>query len=549
MDMRKALVWFVAFTTLGSGLVNIYSVIGDNLPERSAVLEKFFPLEFLQLSRSLVLVIGFALVISSVNIYKRKRRAFWVVAALACLSILFHLTKGIDYEEASLSLALLGVLFVARRSFTVRSSLPDLRLAAVRAFIAALVVTAYGVAGFWLLDEMEFGINFHIGDAFRRTVAVMSLVGNPRLAPQTRYAAWFADSLYMLTFTAIAYAGLALFRPVIYRFRTLPQERARAAKILEAHGRSSLDYFKLWSDKSYYFSASGNSFLAYAVGNSYAMALADPVGVEEEIEPLVRAFVGFCQDNDWSVAFHQTLPDLLPVYQRLGFRKLKIGDEATVDLTRFSLEGKEHKKLRSNVNKFEKEGVRFVKYEPPIADEVLRQARAVSDDWLRIPGRRERTFSLGLFDLNYIRQTPLVAALDKDGRMVAFANRIPSYRQGEATIDLMRHQTDAPNGTMDYLFTKLCQLCKEEGYKTFSLGLAPLTGFTEHEQVSPEERAVHFFLQHLNFLFSYAGLRQYKAKFADSWEPRYLIYQNVLRLPQVALTLTKVSELKGVRHR
>ncbi|MEJ7708385.1 MAG: hypothetical protein WKF84_00615 [Pyrinomonadaceae bacterium] len=164
MDMRKALVWFVAFTTLGSGLVNIYSVIGDSLPQRSAVLREFFPLEFLQLSRSLVLVIGFALVISSVNIYKRKQRAYWIVAALACFSILFHLAKGIDYEEASLSFALLVVLFVARRSFTVRSSLPDLRLAAVRAFIALLIVMLYGVAGFWLLDEVEFGINFHLGE-------------------------------------------------------------------------------------------------------------------------------------------------------------------------------------------------------------------------------------------------------------------------------------------------------------------------------------------------------------------------------------------------
>src|SRR6185503_3544220 len=107
---------------------------------------------------------------------------------------------------------------------------------------------------------------------------------------------------------------------------------------------------------------------------------------------------------------------------------------------------KKHKKLRSNLNKLEKEGVRFVKYEAPIADEVLRQAKSVSDDWLRISGRRERSFTLGLFDADYIRRTPLVAALDKEGRMIAFANRIPSYRQGEATIDLMRHRTDAPNG-------------------------------------------------------------------------------------------------------
>jgi lysylphosphatidylglycerol synthetase-like protein (DUF2156 family) len=52
----------------------------------------------------------------------------------------------------------------------------------------------------------------------------------------------------------------------------------------------------------------------------------------------------------------------------------------------------------------------------------------------------------------------------------------------------------------------------------------------------------------MGFLFSYSGLRHYKAKFADEWEPRYLIYQSVLALPQVALALTKVSELRWARR-
>ena len=74
--------------------------------------------------------------------------------------------------------------------------------------------------------------------------------------------------------------------------------------------------------------------------------------------------------------------------------------------------------------------------------------------------------------------------------------------------------------------------------------MAPLDGFREGEEPGPEERALHYFLRRMGFLFSYSGLRRYKAKFADEWEPRYLIYQGVLALPQVALALTKVSELR-----
>jgi phosphatidylglycerol lysyltransferase len=548
-ERKSPLVWLVTLVTLGSGILNIYSVINNSLPERMSLLLKFLPFDFLQLSRTLTLVIGFALVVSSTNVFNRKRRAFHVVALLAAFSIIFHLTKGVDYEEASLSLVLLGVLYLARREFTVRSGLPDFRLAAMRGTVALALLFLYGVGGFWLLDEVEFNFNFHVADAVSATFAVISLAGDPGLTAQTAYAVWFARSVYLLTFVAVAYTGLALFLPVVYRFRTLPRERARAAALLERYGRSSIDYFKLWSDKAYYFSATGNCFIAYAVGGNTAVALGDPVGSEDEVETTIQGFAKLCRGNDWHIAFHQALPDFIDVYQKLGFRKLKIGDEASVDLTTFSLEGKERKNLRAVVNRFEREGVRLEQFAPLVPAGVLQQAHKVSDDWLRLPGKRERTFSLGLFDENYVRQTPVVAMFNSDGEMLAFVNRIPAYVKGEATIDLMRHRTDAPNGTMDFLFTKLFLMCREEGYEKFSLGLAPLAGFTDHMQRTAEERAVHFFLHHLNFLFNYAGLRQYKAKFAPSWEPRYLIYRHAHELPRIAYALTRVGELHQGKRR
>ena len=87
------------------------------------------------------------------------------------------------------------------------------------------------------------------------------------------------------------------------------------------------------------------------------MVLGDPVGPEAEIEPTIQRFVEYCTNNDWRVAFHQALPDFLPIYQKLGFRKLKIGDDAIVDLPNFTLDGKEAKKLRHEVNQLEKQGV------------------------------------------------------------------------------------------------------------------------------------------------------------------------------------------------
>lgn len=539
---RSVLVWLAALVTLGSGLVNLYSVIGPSLPERRAVLRELFPLDFLHLSRFLTLLIGFALVVASINIYKRKRRALQMVLLLGCLSVMFHLTKGLDYEEAAFSMVLVGLLVLERRHFTVRSSIPDLRLGFVRLGAALVVAFAYGVAGFWFLDPREFGINFDIIESVRLTWSFLSFAGDPRIVPHTHYAAWFLDSLYMIAVTAIGYSLFAVFRPVVYHFATLPHERARAAELVSRHGRTAQDYYKSWPDKSFYFSPSENCFIAYRVGANFAVALADPVGPEEEIEPTARGFAEFCRENDWRVAFYQTLPDFLETYRRLGFRKLKVGDDAIVDLLQFNLDGKGMKKVRYTCNQMDKAGIRARLYNPPVLDSIVAQCAEVSDDWLQIPGRRERAFTLGHFEEGYVRSTPVLTAEDNAGKVLAFVNRVPSFHRGEATIDLMRHRRDAPNGMMDFLFVRLFQLCKEEKFQRFNLGLAPMAGFQEREDASLEERAIHNFFQNLNFLFSFSGLRQYKAKFASFWEPRYAVYRNPLDLPRLARALGKISQ-------
>ncbi len=322
-----------------------------------------------------------------------------------------------------------------------------------------------------------------------------------------------------------------------------PQERLRAKEILSLHGRASLDFFKLWPDKSYFFNSRGDCLIAYSVAANLAIALGDPVGPEEEIAATVAGFRRYCEDNGWGVAFYQTSPDFLPVCRRLGFKKLKIGDTAIVDLTGLNLESHAMKYFRHKIRQLEHGGVRIRHYDAPISDETFGKLKEVSDEWLRIPGRRERAFSLGRFEPGYIRSTRVVTAEDTEGRVLAFVNRIPSYRAGEATVDLMRHRADAPNGIMDYLFVKLMLRCKEEGFTRFNLGMAPMAGFREREEAGAAERAVHLFFQRFNFLFSFGGIKRYKAKFATDWEPCYAIFRSPLDLPKFGIALNKVSKL------
>lgn len=542
MRARKPVI-AAAIATFGSGAVNLVSLMSPALPGRAAILKSIFPLEFLAISRFATLVLGFALILSSLNVYKRKRRAFVVVCTLSVASILFHLTKGIDYEEALFSLALLTLLWIERRQFTVASGPPAWTTALLRLAIGGAVAFAYGAIGFWMLERREFGINFGWRQAAANSGRALTL-SDLTLIPRTHHAGFFLESLTAMSAVAVAYACYQLFRPALYRLHIAPQERVRAEELARRYGRSALDYFKLWPDKSLFFSTSGRAFLSYAVGGGFAIVLGDPVGPDADVAALVCEFAAFCDGQDWRLAFYQTLPDHLPAYTRLGFKRLKIGDDAVVELARFDLNGSAHKKERAVIRKLEHAGVSVHWYEPPLDDRLLDQLQQVSDEWLQIPGRRERRFTLGLFDREYIRGTPVATAELPDGTALAFVNLIESFHRDEATIDLMRRRAQAPNGVMDYLLIHVMLRARELGYARFNLGMVPMAGFGEHEDASAEERVVHGFFQQLNFIFSYRGLKAYKAKFATAWEPRFLIYRTVFDLPRVPLALARVSELR-----
>jgi phosphatidylglycerol lysyltransferase len=267
------------------------------------------------------------------------------------------------------------------------------------------------------------------------------------------------------------------------------------------------------------------------------------VGPEEEIEDTVRSFLRLCKDNAWRVAFCQVLPDLLPFYARVGFAVLKIGEVAVVDLSQFATQTVERREFRRARRRFRQLGYTVIRHLPPHSPALLEVVQQVSDEWLALPGRRERGFTLGRFERSYLGETPLVALHDATGRLVTFANEVPAYRPGEATIDLMRHRLEIPHGAMDYLLMELMLLLRSEGYQAFNLGLAPFAGVGDRPGATLQEYALHQLFEHLNRYFSYKGLRHYKAKFKPAWESRFLVYQGgPPGLVQTALALARASE-------
>jgi phosphatidylglycerol lysyltransferase len=534
-------IWIAALLAAVVGVVNLLSAVTPSLPERVTWLEGIFPFAVRAGAHVFAALSGFFLLALASNLLRRKRIAWLLTVILLIVSICAHLIKGLDVEESLLALVLLLQLWVMRREFTARSDLPSVAQG-VRVLIGALLFTlAYGTAGFYLLDS-HYHVNFSLPQAVLQTLAMFLTEDNAGLQPQTRFGQFFADSIYAVGAVTVVFALWMLTRPVFMRGEPASaSERERARAIVEQYGRSSIAYFTLLPDKAYYFSPSQRSVIAYVPKGRGAIALGDPIGPTDDHEEVIRGFQQLCRQNDWYPAFYQTLADDLPLYQALGFKVLKIGEEAVVNLETFTLKGKAQQNLRNALNRLTKKGYAVKFYSPPIPNPLLLQLREVSDEWLHLMHGSEKRFSMGWFDETYLRACEIAAVHSPTGEIVAFANVLPAFESKEMTVDLMRRRKEIEPGTMDVLFISMFQHFQERGYAGFNLGLAALSGVGEQAESPRMEKTLHYLSQHLNQIYNFQGLRAFKEKFSPRWEPRYLVYLGRAALPEVVFAVIRAD--------
>jgi phosphatidylglycerol lysyltransferase len=541
-EYSRAQVWSVQAISLLTGLmgvINLLSAVTPTMANRLKVIGHFSPLAIRHGGHLTAALGGFALLLLAGNLRRRKRVAWLLTMIVLVISIISHLFKGLDYAEATLAAALAVWLWSMRPHFHARSDPPSVRQGLTALAVALLFTLVYGVMGFYLLDR-HFNAKFGLDTALRQTAIMFTQFYNPGLQPITGFGRYFADSIYIVGAVTLGYAFLMLFRPVLVRQPATSAERKQAKAIVEAYGRSSLAHFTLFNDKAYYFSP-GGSMIAYVAEGRIALALGDPVGPSEDVVAAITQFQAYCAENDWQPAFYQTMPDYLDHYKAAGFDMLCIGHEGIVNLETFTLKGTANKVLRAAVNHLSQLGHYAELHQPPLPDNLLHELRAISDEWLTMMHGTEKRFSLGWFDDDYVRNSPVLVVYTPGGWISAFANIVPEYQHNEISNDLMRRRRETEHGTMDFLFVALFEWAKAQGYTTFNLGLSSLSGIREQDGDPTVERALHYIYEHVTQFYNFKGLHTFKEKFHPDWSPRYLVYPGPASLPAVAIALIRAD--------
>ncbi len=520
----------LAFTTALAGGVLLLTGALPAEGARMAWIRDVVPLPVVELSHFLGSLVGVGLLLLARGLQRRLDVAWWLSALLLTAGIVFALARGLDYEEATLLALMLCALLPFRGAFHRKSSLFDLPLRA--GWILNLVLILAGAA--WL------GLLVHRDVAYRSELWWhFSYAGD---APRFLRASVAAGTLLVLVglVRALREAPPPLHPPT-------PEELGEVRAILAQVGETTGHLARL-GDKQLLFGPQRGAFVMFAVRERSWIAMGDPVGVSSaERRELVWLFRERAERAGGRAVFYQVSQENLGWYVEAGFGLLKLGEEARVDLAAFSLEGGEHKSLRSNLHRLEREGLRFVLWSPDEVRARIAELEAVSRAWLATKSASEKGFSLGFFEREYIAGAPVAVVLQGERglqgeRVLAFANlwlgaRHDRARGGELSVDLMRHLPDAPGGLMDFLFVRLFEWGRAQGYGWFSLGMAPLAGLESRASAPLWNRLATLVFQHGERFYNFQGLRQYKQKFTPEWRARYLASPGGVALPGVLVDL------------
>ena len=274
------------------------------------------------------------------------------------------------------------------------------------------------------------------------------------------------------------------------------------------------------ADKSLMFSESGRAFLMFGKRGRSWIALFEPVGPRGEWPELIGRFIEMSRAHGGRAAFYQIRPESLPIYLDAGFSLIKLGEEAVISLGEFSLKGSSASHLRYALKRGGRDGLEFEFLTPERTLPHMDDLAGISAKWLDLHRGDEKGFSVAAFEPRYVSRQH-VGLVREYGSPVAFVSVMATRSDGEATVGLMRCSGSRCPVAMEYLFTNLILAMKERGFRSLSLGAAPLAGVWPAPLPSRWHRLAALIWKHGDRLYNFQGLHTFKGKFNPVWEPRY----------------------------
>jgi phosphatidylglycerol lysyltransferase len=494
-------------------------------PERFRALLQRTPVVLVEASHFLSSLIGAALVLLAFGLRRRLDAAWTASVMLTAVAVLLAVLKGINLEEAAILTAVVLVLLPLRDGFDRHAGLSRIEFTPGWLLSALALLVGAALLGRWVFTHASYAdepvwevlVDRDAERAVRATLGAGALL--------------LGVGLWRLMASPA--------RPPVIGDQDPDFDRVRAV-LASAEDAPPEAGLALLGDKRFLFSDSGRSFLMFGVRGRSWIALGMPVGVRSEQTELIWRFRELADAYAARPAFYGIGPEDLPAVVELGFAIQKTGEFAAVPLADFSLQGRRREVLRRNWRKAKELGASFEVVTPEAVPPLIDDLQRISDHWLAGQAGGEKGFSLGGFSPRYVSEFPC-ALVRFEGRIVAFATLWLSSDRSAFSMDLMRYGPEGPKNIMDFLFVELLGWGREQGFKVFEFGVAPLAGLQSRPLSPLFSRIGRAVFDRGEAFYNFQGVRRYKDKYDPVWEPRYVAAPQSWMIPFVLADVSLLS--------
>jgi lysyl-tRNA synthetase class 2 len=488
-------------------------------------------------------VAGVGLVMLATGLRRRKRRAWQLAVALTALISVLQIV----FRHAVVAPVVTSVLFVAlvvhRREFTAQPDPVTGRWLGMRVFLQI----ALGGAGvnFVIMLFARHRLLGHPSLDDRVDHALLSLVG---LSGPVAFRMAFLDDLTSAIGLASGLTATVLGGYFLLRSAEPAPARGTDSKLRALLGaRDSLAYFALRPDKSVVFSPTDKAAVTYRVLAGVALASGDPLGDPEAWPGAITEFLETCARHGWVPAVLGCSERGATVWHRHGLRALELGDEAVVDASTFTVEGRAMRDVRQLTARARRAGYAVrVRRATDVSEVERTRLASLAEEWRGT--EPERGFSMALCRTAATDDPECVlVTAERDGRCDGLLQFVPWGVDG-LSLDIMRRDRAAQGGLNELMITALLAACPALGVARVSLNFAVFrAALARGERIGagPVARAWASLLRLGSRWWQIESLYRFNAKFQPTWVPRYIAFPAARELPRIALAAMEAEGFGG----
>jgi lysyl-tRNA synthetase, class II len=520
-----------------AGILNLVSALLPAERYRLRLLAHLVPGTVSRGATVVVAAAGVGLLLLAGGLRRRHRASWLATVGLLAGSAVLHVVKGLDVEEALIEAFLAGLLSGQPGSFPGRAARGERPGVLGPALTVAGATLTYGTLGL-VANDMDVGADLGLAGMVRQVVRMAVGLG-PSVPLEGRFGRLFPASVAAVLYVGVLIVAARALAPALVRRSADPGLAAAVA----ASG-DSLAYFALRDDRATV--RAGDALVAYGTVGSVALAAGDPLGPPAQWPAAIAAFLDEAAGQGRVAAALGCGQAAVRAWRAAGLLSVYLGDEAVLDLDRFSLDGRSVRIARQSWHRGRRAGYRASACRARDLDPAQAAALAeLSRHWRG--GAAERGFSMALGRL-FDRRDPdtlVVTATDGQGRLRGFLHFVPWGADG-ASLDVMRRDRSAPSWLNDFLVVEAARGLPRLGIRRLSLNFSFLRAVLAAGTASDAPlrlRLARWLLQRLSGAFQIQSLYRFNRKFDPDWQPRYLAVESPEDLPRVAWATLRAEGL------